>query len=1194
MQNYPEELRTPPVRLISLVGCPDLHPTISNHLLSEQPPIHTLAFPDLSNISFLLPLPSSKESSEPSLSTPPPGILKRDWLLKRRTKVPAVVAALFPSLHVSGDPAQWLQLCSDLDHLKAVTRSRNIKLVVIIVHSDSKDDINEDRMIALRKRAEVDTKYVIFVKPNDASDLSQSLHRLRNSFSELANVYYKDEGRKLKTRIEKRTSSYTELNIRYCFKAAVYAEFLSDWIEALRFYEDAYNKLWEISGLPTRSLSIQRLVEIKTVAEQLHFKISTLLLHSGKVVEAVTWFRQHITLYSRLIGEPDTEFLHWEWMSRQFMVFAELLETSSTTSLSIPALGLGTGNKPLTEWEFHSAYYYQLAANYLKEKRSSFELISSMYINADELEKTTESLVPSVYVGQYCRLLEQVDVTLMQTVTDKAFLNNTIAGEKKHQEPFHMITLLKKAYESYSHAKAQRMSSFCACQIAKEHYAMDNLEEAKRHFDNVASLYRREGWITLLWEVLSYLRDLSRKHGIVKDYLEYSLEMAALPISFDVHMLSLRSKDCCPVNPATLDNREKIHNEIFNLVDEESVLASVEHGKELKVTGDNPVHLEIDLVSPLRLVLLASVAFHEQVIKPGVPTLITVSLLSHLPLTIELDQLEVHFNQSECNFIVVNAERLPSAGMASDQHGHRVEQAPSLALSSNKWLRMTYQIKSDQSGKLECTSVIAKIRPNFTICCRAESPASMDDLPVWKFENHLETLPTKDPALAFSGLKTIQVEELDPEVDLILSASTPALVGETFIVPVTVVSKGPDIHSGELKINLVDVRGGGLFSPRETESFSSSHHVELLGISGMEDNADSHLISDEAMKIKQSFGLISVPFLKPGEPWSCKLQIKWHRAKPIMLYVSLGYSPLSDDPNAQKINVHRSLQIDGKPAVTIGHHILLPFRRDALLLSRTKAIPQSDQSLSLPLNETCILVISAQNCTEVPLQLLSMSIEADNDGTEEKSCSIKNASSNLVDPALLTPGEEFKKVFTVTSEINSSKQIRLGNVLLRWKRYSKTEDQYDSNVGSVLTTQSLPDVDTEFSPLIVCMESPPYAILGDPFTYFIKIKNQSKLLQEVKFSLADVQSFVISGSHDDTISILPVSEHVLGYKLVPLASGMLQLPRFTLTSARYSASFQPSMAESTVFVFPSKPPCELADKGDAGPESSGPISTSLS
>ena len=109
------------------------------------------------------------------------------------------------------------------------------------------DDINEDRMIALRKRAEVDSKYVVFVNPNDASELMQSLHRhfiyllfpwkvailllllllsvtplrrLRSFFSELANTYYKDEGRKVKTRIEKRTYNSTELNIRYCFKVS--------------------------------------------------------------------------------------------------------------------------------------------------------------------------------------------------------------------------------------------------------------------------------------------------------------------------------------------------------------------------------------------------------------------------------------------------------------------------------------------------------------------------------------------------------------------------------------------------------------------------------------------------------------------------------------------------------------------------------------------------------------------------------------------------------------------------------------------------------------------------------------------------------------------------------------------------------------------------------------------------------------
>lgn len=110
----------------------------------------------------------------------------------------------------------------------------------------------------------------------------------------------------------------------------------------------------------TRSLPIQRLVEIKTVAEQLNFKVSTLLLHGGKLVEAVTWFRKHISNYKLLMGEGEVVFLHWEWFSRQFLVFAELLETSSATIPSNLSYGFGTSNNQLSEWEFQPAYYYQV------------------------------------------------------------------------------------------------------------------------------------------------------------------------------------------------------------------------------------------------------------------------------------------------------------------------------------------------------------------------------------------------------------------------------------------------------------------------------------------------------------------------------------------------------------------------------------------------------------------------------------------------------------------------------------------------------------------------------------------------------------------------------------------------------------------------------------------------------------------
>ena len=110
-------------------------------------------------------------------------------------------------------------------------------------------------------------------------------------------------------------------------------------------------------GVSTRLPPIQRLVEIKTVAEQLHFKVSTLLLHGGKVIEAMTWFKKHIACYKRLVGASEVIFLHWEWVSRQFLVFAELLETSSATTASHPS---SMPERSLTEWEFHPAYYYQV------------------------------------------------------------------------------------------------------------------------------------------------------------------------------------------------------------------------------------------------------------------------------------------------------------------------------------------------------------------------------------------------------------------------------------------------------------------------------------------------------------------------------------------------------------------------------------------------------------------------------------------------------------------------------------------------------------------------------------------------------------------------------------------------------------------------------------------------------------------
>lgn len=56
----------------------------------------------------------------------------------------------------------------------------------------------------------------------------------------------------------------------------------------------------------------------------------------------------------------------------------------------------------------------QMAAHYLKEKRSSLEIAVSMSETIDESDSSADSVVPSVYVGQVARLLEQGNAFLMQ------------------------------------------------------------------------------------------------------------------------------------------------------------------------------------------------------------------------------------------------------------------------------------------------------------------------------------------------------------------------------------------------------------------------------------------------------------------------------------------------------------------------------------------------------------------------------------------------------------------------------------------------------------------------------------------------------------------------------------------------------------------------------------------------------------
>lgn len=1168
----------------------------------QQLPINTLALPDFTKVAVI----GGKERKAADARLPPPvGILKIDWLWKHRTRVPAALIVLLTREEVYGDPAQWAQVCTNLDTIKNIIRGRNTKLVVVVVQSTfSNGDVVEDRMLALRKRAEVDPKYLLTFVSQELSEQKRSLARVGSILAESVNTFYREEGRRIKLRLEKRTFSSIELSVRYNFKVAVYAEFRRDWVESLKSYETAYSLLQEIVTTPIELQPIQRLVELKAVAEQLHFKVSTLLLHGGKEAEAVKWFRQHMTFYKCLVGPVEGSFMHWSWVSKQFLVLGDLLQNSLAKVVTPPQTSSAVlPESPVTERELQPGYYYQVAARFILERRRSFESVSSMFDSfegepvVDVLEGPAEEVGPPLYVGQSPCLLSRGTSFDVQCPTEREFMYHAVLQERMFPHSAAAINLLKRAYEQYKLIQAGRMVYRVASEMGRVYFNARDYANAKQLFDTVAGMYRQEAWVALLWATLGFLRECARHLWLLREYIEYSLEMASLPTSLNSDgsrpdFEAVFGPEVGPAGPLCHMQREQVFKEVIGLLHgKHSVLPAREGETGLTVEKSDSVSLNIDVASPLRAVLAVCVAFHEQMVKPGMTTFLTLSLLTHLPQTLELEELELHFNQLACNVVLQSSKR---DSVQEETIHDRIKGGFDLHLEPNKWKRFSIDIIPGHSGKLECVMVTARLVKSAVISCQVESPASRDEVLFWKFEPQLEILPMKDSSLSCFGQKTIQVEEPDPLIDLNLESFGPGLEGELFPIGITVKSKGHAVHVGEVKISIVESTTMSIISSPTTPSSSEETClVELF-------TTDSICQEDVQgiQNIKKCSGILAVPVITADKSWSTQVYLKWKKAKPVSLFVSFGYQTetvASEANPPYQYFVRKGLQLDCEEPFTLRHRYMAPFRRDALLLgSLSKGSGSGKETSCIPVNESSALVLIVRNSSSVKLELVSIIVDEAN----SRLCSISAMSSlygkpdcpNLLDSGrqlarqstyfstesgkvrsiVLMPGEAFTKLFCVRPT-KTRPSMDIGTVCVKWRRWmDESESVLSSDALTIVDTDILlPAVQVEKPPLLITFHCPPHAILGVPFTVSMSLENLTPLFQEVKYSIVDSPCFILSGAHSDSVHILPYAKDIISYKLVSIASGQQQLPQLNLTAARYNAGFQQSLAGTQLFIFPS-------------------------
>lgn len=120
-----------------------------------------------------------------------------------------------------------------------------------------------------------------------------------------------------------------------------------------RYYKQAYLSLLDIRFYDTNVL------EIKTVAGIINYKLCKLFFEIKHPIDAIDQFRKHIDIFKIKVGSSELLFEHSAWLSKQFQLMGELFEN---------AIEKGYLNAVQTQ---HPGFYFHSAANHAIQRRTN-------------------------------------------------------------------------------------------------------------------------------------------------------------------------------------------------------------------------------------------------------------------------------------------------------------------------------------------------------------------------------------------------------------------------------------------------------------------------------------------------------------------------------------------------------------------------------------------------------------------------------------------------------------------------------------------------------------------------------------------------------------------------------------------------------------------------------------------------------
>ncbi|KAI9256530.1 Gryzun, putative trafficking through golgi-domain-containing protein [Phascolomyces articulosus] len=1124
------------------------------------------ALPERIPISPNLPPPHSNLSPlSPESPLHPDGFMTPLWI-KKQLETPCVVVGFYDlwdwsqepgspprpkretgplSSHVFIDPTEREKdtvLMQEINERRKYFQDKGIKFAVTIIlkRQQTDDPSVEERLLWIRKQSGLDNRHSFFIiGPGTQHDVQEFVNNLYRGLYEPAVHYYNNRIKKVRKKRAKLPSpsmtprspdtnepqplSVQGWMLRYDFKTGVFQEIRQDIEGATKSYESAYTLVADMLapkssitpgqvGLPLRT---KRWEEARALVDCISIKICSFYLYMNDPSGALAQLNGHLHMiqtYASVWGTGEQTFEYWAWLSKQYRIFGDIIDTATqhgfkipipTSYMSVPGSPnpshplMGSGPGPVVGCNpgailQHPGFYYHLAAMCCAERRRRFLEAD----NAANVEAGNEGT------------LQEPPTTVWETL---------LANERQIDHSALTIELLTKSYEQFKKYRNGRMTLYLAAEIAGTYYETSKFEMALKFFERIGKTYRKENWNMILTSILRWSLRCAKELGSWERALECLVE--------------LMSSDL----PMSEQKRLDIQNELLDVLSKKTQAVEGEEKKK-DSSLPTPLAIHMDQVNPM---LTCHVQFQTRANFVDTPVRFQIVLKTGKtspPVPFRFNSMRILFNDARYNILLTDSNKEDELGLAHTAYEDCRHELKTLTDGEyNGWhtketdLRVIKnQIKvfegcivPKECGELKIVGVCLDIKsPQWHVSLNydVDRPIEVEK----KLTRRKWLGGPKDggsPKFTFlegSGeLNMIKISQRPPRVKLITSYASQALLDEHFELNITIQNQEQDPIHAKLQVELKDSIG-----------------KDYIIISNDNSNDTQHSITSEV-----DFGRI-----ESGQ--SATKPVYMHAGDiPGIRIISFTARYRSADNKEQVVEEELASQFIEKREV-LRIPFRTPFESNFKFYAHTDKLSNATPSPNLGKTEKWLINASIRSCSTSDLEIEKMELKQEafehpytsltliSTSDEE---SMKNTSQAWTAGYVSNTNYLFRMATNDITEPQPT--IPVGSIIIYWRRSGQESSPYSQ------TAVPMPTLEFRRQNLSVVADAPNDIYVGEPFRLTYTVYNPTVHLAEYTASVELSDAFVYSGLKILKGRVLPLSHTSYDYTCYPLLAGKVRLPR---------------------------------------------------